>query len=272
VAVEDPGYPPPRLLFEARDLRVSGVPVDDEGLVVDALPPGARIVYVTPSHQYPLGITMSLARRTALLRWADDHGAAIVEDDYDSEFRFAGRPVEPLQTLDRSGRVIYVGSFSKTMLPTLRIGFIAAPPTLVEALQAAKFVTDWHTSLPTQMALAWFLEDGHFARHVRRMRGVYHQRHDVIVDAIGRGFADDLRLVPSSTGLHVSALAPGLTPSEVVGAVHRAAVAGVAVQPLSMFRAGETAARAGFVVGYGAIEVDDIDEALRRLRRVLRDG
>ena len=271
VAVEDPGYPPPRLLFEARGLRVSGVPVDDEGLVVEALPPGARIVYVTPSHQYPLGTTMSLARRTALLRWADDHGAAIVEDDYDSEFRFAGRPVEPLQTLDRSGRVIYVGSFSKTMLPTLRIGFIAAPPTLVEALQAAKFVTDWHTSLPTQTALAWFLEEGHFARHVRRMRGVYHQRHDVVVDAIAGGFGDNLRLVPSSTGLHVSALAPGLTPSEVVGAVHRAAVAGVAVQPLSMFRAGGTA-RAGFVVGYGAIEADDIDEGLRRLRRALRDG
>ena len=270
VAVEDPGYTPPWQLFAARGLRVTGVPVDDEGIVVDRLPDSARLVYVTPSHQYPLGTTMSLARRSALLRWADRHGGAVVEDDYDSEFRFAGRPVEPLQTLDRSGRVVYVGSFSKTMLPTLRIGFVAAPPSLVPALQAAKFLTDWHTSLPTQVALAWFIDEGHFARHLRRMRAVYRERHDRLVDALSRAFADDLQVVPSSCGLHVSAIAPGLTPEEVGRVVRRAAAADVAVQPLSMFRVG-VEARAGLVAGYGALEADDIDEALRRLRRALRD-
>jgi GntR family transcriptional regulator / MocR family aminotransferase len=118
VAVEDPGYPPPRQLFESLGARVGGVPVDRHGIVVDALPRQARLVYVTPSHQYPLGMSMALPRRLALLAWAERHNAAIIEADYDSEFRFGERPIEPLQTLDSTGRVVYVGSFSKTMLPT----------------------------------------------------------------------------------------------------------------------------------------------------------
>ena len=122
IAVEDPGYVPPRELFKTLGIRVVGVPVDREGLIVDALPRGVRAVYVTPSHQYPLSVTLTLPRRQALLAWAERNNAAIIEDDYDSEFRFGGRPVEPLQTLDAKGRVVYVGSFSKTMLPTLRIG------------------------------------------------------------------------------------------------------------------------------------------------------
>jgi GntR family transcriptional regulator/MocR family aminotransferase len=127
VAVEDPGYRPPRRLLASLGARVTGVPVDDQGLVVDAIPAGTRLVYVTPSHQFPLGMTMPLPRRLALLDWAERHDAAIVEDDYDSEFRYGDRPIEPLQTLDTSGRVIYIGSFSKTMLPTLRLGFVIAP-------------------------------------------------------------------------------------------------------------------------------------------------
>ena len=130
VAVENPGYPPPRRLFETLGARIIPVPVDRHGLVVSALPRNIRLVYVTPSHQYPLGVPMSLQRRLALLSWAERNKAAIVEDDYDSEFRFRGRPVEPLKTLDTAGRVIYVGSFSKTMLPALRLGFVVTPPSL----------------------------------------------------------------------------------------------------------------------------------------------
>jgi GntR family transcriptional regulator / MocR family aminotransferase len=163
VAVEDPGHAPPRLLFESLGLEVSGVPVDDEGLAVDALPSDACLVYVTPSHQYPLGMSMSLPRRIALLAWAQRHNAAIIEDDYDSEFRYSGRPLEPLQTLDTSSRVVYVGSFSKTMLPTLRLGFVATPASLSEAAHAAKYVTDWNTSLPYQAALARFIDRGWLA-------------------------------------------------------------------------------------------------------------
>jgi GntR family transcriptional regulator/MocR family aminotransferase len=265
VAVEDPGYPPPRLLFESLGLDVRGVPVDEHGLVVDALPRATRLVYVTPSHQYPLGTAMSLPRRTALLGWADRNDAAIVEDDYDSEFRYDGRPIEPLQTLSASGRVVYVGSFSKTMLATLRLGFVVAPRSLSPALRAAKYLSDWHTAIPPQAALAHFIEGGWLARHLRRMRGVYQERHEMIVAALGHGLADDLTVVPSAAGLHVSATATTASPAEIGAVVRRALAAGVAVQPLSMFRVDQPA-RAGLALGYGAIDTGLIGEGLRRLR------
>ncbi len=163
VAVEEPCYPPPRFLFETLGLRVVGVPVDREGLVVDALPRRARLVYTTPSHQFPLGVTMSLPRRLALLAWVERHGAVVIEDDYDSELRFHGRPLEPLHVLDSLGRVIYVGSFSKTLLPTLRLGFVATPPSLTAAVHRAKYVADWHTAHLSQAVLG-------FARHIRKMQ------------------------------------------------------------------------------------------------------
>ena len=128
IAVENPGYAPPKQTFKTLGIRMIGVPVDREGLVVDALPRDVRAVYVTPSHQYPLSVTLTLPRRQALLAWAERNNAAIIEDDYDSEFRFEERPLEPLQTLDPKGRVVYVGSFSKTMLPTLRFGFPGDAP------------------------------------------------------------------------------------------------------------------------------------------------
>jgi GntR family transcriptional regulator / MocR family aminotransferase len=133
------------MLFRSLHLRVAGVPVDSEGIDVAAIPDGTRLVYVTPSHQFPLGMSMSAQGRRQLLDWADRTGAVVLEDDYDSEFRYAGRPLEPLHSLDRSWRVIYVGSFSKTLLPTLRLGFLLAPPSLRPALRTAKLVTDWHT-------------------------------------------------------------------------------------------------------------------------------
>jgi GntR family transcriptional regulator / MocR family aminotransferase len=150
VAVEDPCFGPPWRLLQTLGAKVTGVPVDDQGLVVDAIPPGTRLVCVTPSHQFPLGMSMSLPRRMALLAWAERHQAAILEDDYDSEFRFGGRPIEPLQTLDQAGRVIYVGSFSKTLLATLRLGFVVAPASLRPAVRAAKLLADWHTPLPSR--------------------------------------------------------------------------------------------------------------------------
>jgi len=198
VAIEEPGYTPPRHLFASLRAHVVGVPVDREGLVVEALPPRARLIYVTPSHQYPLGVSMSLPRRLALLDWAERHDAAIVEDDYDSEFRFQGRPVEPLCTLDRGARVIYVGTFSKSMLPTLRLGFLVAPASLRAALHKAKYVSDWHTSWPVQAALAAFMEDGGFARHLRRMGVIYETRHALIAATLRRDFADVLDVLPTT--------------------------------------------------------------------------
>src|SRR5690606_21773551 len=159
VAIEDPGYPLPRRTFQVHGARVVGVPVDDEGLIVDRIPDDARLVYVTPSHQYPLGMAMSMERRQALLAWAARTGAALIEDDYDTEFRYGGRPLETLHGLDGSRRVLYVGSFSKSLLPTMRLGFVVAPEPLHTALRKAKHLADWHTPLPAQAALAEFIED-----------------------------------------------------------------------------------------------------------------
>jgi GntR family transcriptional regulator / MocR family aminotransferase len=265
VAVEDPGYPPPRRLFESLGARVIGIPVDRDGLVVEALPRQIRLVYVTPSHQYPLGVPLALPRRLALLAWAERNNAAIIEDDYDSEFRFGGRPIEPLQTLDTSGRVIYVGSFSKTMLPALRLGFVVIPPSLRSAVHKAKYVTDWHTSILGQAALARFIEDGGFARHIRKMGGVYRARHDLLTRVLGQELADHLEVVPSAAGLHVAALARTGSADRISAFTRRASDAGVAVQELSRF-AVDAPGRPGLVLGYGAIPTARIEDGIRRLR------
>jgi GntR family transcriptional regulator/MocR family aminotransferase len=265
IAVEDPSYGPPRQLFKTLGIRVVGVPVDRQGLVVDALPRGVRAVYVTPSHQFPLSVTMTLSRRQALLAWAERNNAAIIEDDYDSEFRFGGRPIEPLQTLDERGRVVYVGSFSKTMLPTLRLGFLVTPPSLRGALHKAKFVCDWHSSTLTQTALARFIDEGAFARHVRRVSAIYRERHQILADAITRDFAEHLELIPSTTGLHLTALARRMSLDQIAEIARRAADRGVTVQLLSIF-AVNAISRAGLMLGYGAIPTADIEEGLRLLR------
>jgi GntR family transcriptional regulator/MocR family aminotransferase len=271
VAVEDPGYGPPRRLLKSLGLRVCGVPVDDEGIIVDGIPPETRFVYVSPSHQFPLGMSMSLHRRLALLAWARRTGAAIVEDDYDSEFRFDGRPIEPLHMLDTHGRVIYLGSFSKTMLPTLRLGFLVAPPSLSESLGAAKFLADWHSPLATQAAMARFIDDGLFARHVRRMRRVYEARHRLIEEVLASSFADELDVVRSSVGLHVAARARNVAVDAIAEGVRHASSLGVECDPLSMYAVGN-AAQSGVLLGYGAIARERIEEGLSLLGRALHAG
>jgi GntR family transcriptional regulator / MocR family aminotransferase len=270
VAVEDPGYAPARWAFEVLGARVRGVAVDRDGLDVDALPSQARAVYVTPSHQYPLGVSMTLPRRLALLAWADRHNAAIIEDDYDSEFRFGGRPIEPLRMLDTTDRVIYVGSFSKTMLPTLRLGFIVTPPSLRTAMHKAKFVTDWHTATTVQAALAQFIDGGGFARHIRKVREVYRARHQAIAHVLARDFADRLELIPSTAGLHITAIARGVAANRMRAVVRGASDSDVAVQELSRFQV-DSPAQPGLVLGYGAIPTARIKEGLRRLRACFDD-
>jgi GntR family transcriptional regulator/MocR family aminotransferase len=265
IAVEDPSYGPPRHLFKALGIRVAGVPVDRQGLVVEALPRGIKAVYVTPSHQYPLSVTMTLPRRQALLAWADRNNTAIIEDDYDSEFRFGGRPLEPLQTLDAKGRVVYIGTFSKTMLPTLRLGFLVTPPSLRAALHKAKFVGDWHSSSLAQAALARFIDEGAFARHVRRVSAIYRERHQILADAITRDFAEHLELIPSTSGLHLTALARRMSADQIAAVARRAADRGVAIQILSTFAVKATP-RAGIMLGYGAIPTTHIEEGMHLLR------
>ncbi|TDD67263.1 PLP-dependent aminotransferase family protein [Jiangella aurantiaca] len=263
VAVEDPGYPLPRKLLTSSGFDVVPVPVDGEGLVVDALPDAARLVYVTPSHQFPLGTSMSLGRRLALLEWARRAGALIVEDDYDSEFRFAGRPFEPLAGLGAAGHVAYVGSFSKTLLPTLRLGFVVAPRSLRDAMHKAKQLLDWHTAVPPQAALAELINEGLFARHLKAMRRVYARRHHLVTSLLRRDFAGVLEPVPSLVGLHVTALLTDPAADDVQLAA-RARSAGVEVLPLSPLAVAHPVR--GLALGYGAIAEDRIPGGLIRLR------
>ena len=264
VAVEDPGYRPPRAVFRAVQASVVGVPVDREGLQVEALPDGARLVYVTPAHQYPLGVSMSLRRRLELLAWARARDALIVEDDYDSEFRYAGRQIEPLRALDAHDRVVYAGSLSKVMLPSLRLGFCVAPESLYEAMRAAKFITDWHTALTMQRALARFIDAGMLARHVRRVRRIYEQRHHLISHLLHRDLGRWLEVIPSAAGLHVTALLRSGSADDADALADAARGAGVDVETLRP--ACLNGPVAGLIFGYGLIPVEDIPAALSALR------
>jgi GntR family transcriptional regulator/MocR family aminotransferase len=269
VAVEEPGYPPARRVFEACGARVIGVGVDGEGLMVDALPARARLVYVTPSHQFPLGTVMSLARRHALLRWARAAGALIVEDDYDSEYRFAARPLDPLQSLDPDGHTAYVGSFSKTLSPALRLGFLIAPRALREALQVARSLTDWHGNPTTELALARFIEDGELAAHLRRTARVYAARRAALLDSLSGWPQGRLASIPSVAGLHVAARLGAGAHAPTVAA--RAQAAGIAVRPISHFAA-DPATPDGLVLGYGVIDVERIGPGLERLAGLIDDS
>lgn len=261
VAIEEPGYQAVRMLLTSHGAEIRGVPVDDEGLVVAALPASARLVYVTPSHQLPLGRPMSLARRLALLEWAQKHDAVIVEDDYDSEFRHTSRPLEPLQALDRSGRVIYVGSLTKALMPTLRIGFLVAPASLQPALRTARLVTDRHGDTVVEDALAAFIDEGLLGRHLRRATKEYSRRRDAVLT----GLPAPLQAVPSAAGLHVCARLPDGADSGAV--VTRAAALGVGVADLATYYFDVPAP--GLVLWFGGIDAEDIPEGLRRLSTVL---
>lgn len=264
VAVEDPGYPPPRMLFAAAGANVSQVPVDEHGLVVGEIPSGTRLVYVTPSHQFPLGSAMSLARRLELLAWADGQDAVLVEDDYDTEFRYTDRPLEPLRSLDSGGRVLYVGSFSKVLFPGLRLGYLVAPPSLLAPLGRAKYLTDRQCAGPAQAALARFLAEGAFARHVRTMRREYQARHDLIHHTLESDFAGVLTPLPCSAGLHLSAVGEvGRRPL-----VQAARLAGIALYALDDFSVRKPA-RPGLVFGFGAVPVPAIVPGLHRLRELI---
>ncbi|MHA6206059.1 MocR-like pyridoxine biosynthesis transcription factor PdxR [Dyella soli] len=267
VAVEDPGYPPLRAAFAAAGARVVPVPVDGEGLVVERLPATARVIYVTPSHQFPLGMVMSPARRMALLDFARRHGAVIIEDDYDGEFRYGDRPLDALQTLDRDGLVFYVGTFSKSLFPALRLGYAVAPPWALAALVQARQVCDWHADVLAQDTLASFIAEGHLARHVRKMRRIYAERREALIDGLVRHAGEWLALQGSDAGLHVAALLP---PELDAGAlVQRALAQDMRIEALSGYAIGATAPN-GLVFGLGTLPAARMDEATQALGRLLR--
>jgi GntR family transcriptional regulator / MocR family aminotransferase len=267
VAVENPGYPPVRAALAAAGAKLVPVPVDAEGLVVERLPANAGVVCVTPSHQFPLGSAMSARRRAALLEFAHARNAVVIEDDYDAEFRFGERPLDALQTLDRTESVFYVGTFSKSLFPALRLGFAVAPPWARRALGAAKRCADSHSSPLMQEALAAFITEGHLARHVRRMRRIYGARRQVLLRGLQEEFGRWLEPVPSVAGLHLAALAKGSWDTAAV--VESAREREVGVYSVERFQVGKGGGFPGLVFGYGALDEAGIVAGLGRLRRVL---
>jgi GntR family transcriptional regulator / MocR family aminotransferase len=271
VAVEEPGYPPVVSLLRTLGADVAGVPVDDDGLVVDALPATARLIYVTPSHQYPTGVVMSPARRVALLRWANANRAAIIEDDYDSQFRYDTRPFEPLQRLDREGRVIYVATLSKVLAPAMRVGFAVVPPSIHAAIVALRQCIDWCPPTATQRALTELIDDGHVDRHVRRAGRVYRDRRRQLLDALATGLSAPHRVIPGLTGLHVPLLLDQRVDDRALSRV--AARHELMVGSLQRtYHFGPPPG--GLVLGFGALPTDRVagavaalDAALTELRR-----
>jgi GntR family transcriptional regulator / MocR family aminotransferase len=269
VWIEDPGYGSARLALAGVGARLVPVPLDRDGLDVArglARAPEARLAYVTPSRQYPVGVTMSAPRRLELLRWAARSQAWIVEDDYDSEFRYASRPLASLQGLDEANRVLYIGTFSKTMFPGLRLGYLILPPELVPSFAAARGLLDWQSPALAQAVLADFIGEGHFARHVRRMRVLYEARRDALLEAAREYLGDRLELGDADAGMHVLGLLPrGMSDRRVAG---RALAAGVEVQALSSF-AIEPPVRGGLVLGYAEFAPAVLKAAMQRLAAVL---
>jgi len=269
--IEDPGYAGIRGVLTATETELVPLPVDDEGLVVSEgikRAPDARMAVVTPSHQYPLGAVMSLKRRLELLDWARESGAWILEDDYDSEYRYSGRPLSALQGLDSAGRVIYAGTFSKVMFPAIRLGYLVVPPAMAEPIIRIRRSLDDQTAIVMQPVLTEFIESGHFAAHIRRMRLLYAERQAVLVEAVREHLGDVLEIEPDEAGMHtVATFKPdcGLADMDVAVA---AGEAGLSLYALSEFYYGPPD-RNGLVFGYAGLEPREIRRGVEKLAGVI---
>ena len=271
VWLEDPGYAGARAALTGAGARVIHVPVDAEGMDVAAgerAAPDARLAYVTPSHQFPLGTIMSASRRLALLTWARRVGGWVLEDDYDSEFRYAGRPIPCLQGLDiergGAGRVLYIGTFSKTLAPTLRLGYLIVPDELVDAFRVARAIAGGHSPTLDQGVLADFIGEGHYVRHVRRVRALCAERQQALLAAAAEEIGDAMQLAPDAAGLHMVGWLDAHASDEAATAA--AAREGVEVTPLSRYSAVKPA-RGALLLGYAAFDERRIRDGIRKLGR-----
>ena len=272
--IEEPGFVGTREALALADVRAVPVPVDESGFAIEralALAPQAKLAVVAPAHQFPLGTVLGLQRRLELLSWAERHEAWIAEDDFDGEYRYAGRPLAPLRALDRSGRVAYLASFSKLLFPALRLSYVVLPAALVPAAEKRMAAVAARPSLLGQGALARFIADGHFAAHLRRTRLLYATRQEALLVGIERHLAPWLESRSDPGGMHliarpVAAAAPGFDDRAIVASAARA---GIAVSPLSACYAGRRR-RHGLILGYAGTPEDEIDAACAALARILR--
>lgn len=270
--IEEPGYNGARAALLAAGLKPVGVPVDDAGLNVDAgerLSPRARLIYVTPSHQYPTGVTMTLARRLELLGWAKQRNSWILEDDYDSEYRYASRPIASLQGLDTNGCVIYCGTFSKVLFPSLRLGYVVVPQQIVEAFTRAKSVLDRHSPTIEQAVLAEFIADGHLARHIRRMRMLYLERQTALLASLRQELGNSLEVRSHDAGMHVVGWLPKGKSDAVLS--RRARQLGVEAPALATYRE-KPGGRAGLVLGYAAYTERQIRQGVKKLAEAMESS
>jgi GntR family transcriptional regulator/MocR family aminotransferase len=267
VFVEEPGYPSMWHTLADLGLETAHIPVDDEGFDIGRASGRAKAALVTPSRHYPLGVTMPLARRLALLEWARSEAGWIIEDDYDSEYRYRGRPLPALMNLDDGERVIYIGSFSKTILPGLRLGFLVVPAVLADRFHGTIARRGPRAALMMQPVLARFIAEGHYGTHIRRMRRLYAKRQAVLLEALRRYADGILSANPESGGMHIICrLMNGMDDCE---AAARAATAGIAASALSGYFAGPPT-RQGLLLGYAGFDEPAIDGAIRRLVTVLK--
>lgn len=270
ILLENPGYFGAKKAFEAAQARIVPIDVDAHGIRTDLLradQSGANCVYVTPSHQYPTGATLSLARRLELIDWAAQNGKWIIEDDYDSEFHYDGLPTACVQGLDSQQRTLYIGTFSKTLFPGLRIGYMVLPPELVTPFSAARSIIDGHTPQVLQLTLARFMDDGHYNAHIRAMRKLYAGRRACLLDAVGKHLANIVTAMRPPGGLQIPCLLePGFTEQHTI---QLAARAGVQLPGLSRLYAGQHKQQ-GWLLGYSSLTASEIDTAVRQLAKALK--
>jgi GntR family transcriptional regulator/MocR family aminotransferase len=272
VLIEEPHYTGARCAFLAAGSELVASLVDENGIRIPKatrMKRGVRLAYVTPSHQFPTGVVLPLARRLELLDWASRVGAFIVEDDYDSEYRYDGPPLQALAGLDREGRVIYVGTFSKILFPALRLGYLVLPESLVEAVTAAKAIGDTGAATLEQLALADFIRMGHFDRHLRRTNASNAARRNALVAAVREEFADRAEVYGANAGLHLLAWVKGRSGGIIADAHRKAENAGVGLYTVDSFYL-KPPKRTGIVLGYAPLRERDIYEGIRRLAAVLR--
>jgi GntR family transcriptional regulator/MocR family aminotransferase len=271
VAVEDPGYLGARHCFQGQGARLQAVRVDAEGIEVEALShyrQPFKLLYVTPSHQFPTGVTLSLSRRLALLQWAQQTGTLILEDDYDSEYRYGDSPIPALQGLDRNNTVIYVGTFSKILFPSLRIGYLVVPTTWIPVVSRAKWLCDRQSPTLEQYALTDCITDGHFERHIRRMRHLYDRRRQILVNAPKSHFGARVTILGENAGIHLMAKIETALLDEI--AIQKAAIIGVGLISTQGYyltdpKTGE------FIFGYTQLDEDQIEQGIQKLFQVLHE-
>jgi GntR family transcriptional regulator/MocR family aminotransferase len=266
VAIENPSYQGTQQILLAAGARLLPVPVDTDGVNPAKLPENAHLCFVTPSHQFPTGAILTLARRLALLEWANRTNAIIVEDDYDGEFHYKGQPLESLQGLDTEGRIIYVGTFSRTVFPSLRVGYLVVPTSLIAAFTGAKWINDQHSAVLEQQALAEFITTGAYERHLRRLRRRNSLRREALLNAIDEHLRDRVDVTGDGAGAHV-ALWPRYRAPEL-SLIERAAARGVGIYGMSRYFLTKPP-RAGFLLGYSRMKEAEIREGMRRLSEVL---